>query len=37
MTRLQNQAEWTRRDCLRLGVGAALAGLSGWTASAEAS
>ena len=37
MTRLQNQAEWTRRDCLRLGVGAALAGLSGWTASAEES
>ena len=37
MTRLQNQSEWTRRDCLRLGVGAALAGLSGWTASAEES
>ena len=35
MTQLQNQAEWTRRDCLRLGVGAALTGLSGWPAIAE--
>ena len=35
MTQLQNQAEWTRRDCLRLGVGAALAGLNGWPAIAE--
>ncbi len=35
MQRRQYQAEWTRRDCLRLGVGAAFAGLSGWTASAE--
>ena len=35
MQRRQYQAEWTRRDCLRLGVGAALTGLSGWPASAE--
>ncbi len=35
MQRRQNQAEWTRRDCLRLGLGAALTGLSGWPASAE--
>ena len=35
MQRQRYQSEWTRRDCLRLGVGAALAGLSGWPAIAE--
>ena len=34
MQRRRYQTEWTRRDCLRLGVGAALAGLNGWPASA---